>query len=275
VTNTPARYVPPAEAVEVVPYRPLGAGIDPKEAGKAARNLLQVVQEVRSNLVEGQDYGTFANVKTPTLLKPGAEKLAIAFELSSRHAEPKMLEHDGDAQGVESFCTLFRNGADGAEHVIATAHAYAGYDEKQFVYRDRDGKEYGRAPWNTLVRMAEKRAFIAAVRVATATSGVFSEEGAVDQREQVDDTRAELVIEVQRLANTLGAPQLARFRKWLQRNDLPERSADQSTVELVRTVELIYALRQGILGDPPPDDDGEQKMVPPTRTHGTRKPRGE
>jgi hypothetical protein len=69
-------------------------------------------------------------------------------------------------RGVFYRCEVFPRGRRG--DVFAVCEAYAGYDESRFVYRSGQ-----RAPWNTVIKMAEKRALVGAALNATAASGLF------------------------------------------------------------------------------------------------------
>jgi hypothetical protein len=270
---------------ELVPYAPIGSGIDPKAAGRAAKNVLDIVDEVRrTSLVEGQDFGTFPGIRGPVLTKSGGEKLALAFNIFQRHSDPVITyDKEGDRVGITSECTLYRYGPDGKELEIATSHSYAGYDEKQFIYKD------GRAPWNTIMRMAEKRAFIAAVRTATGTSGQFGEEGAgvdIAPTAWVDVTRQDLIEQVRLLANELGAPgsePRLQLVNTLRHARLPDKPSEMSTAQLVQVIGLIntqpYLTPEQVAeaesdAPAPVEDDYEQPtMIPPSPTHGTRAPR--
>lgn len=92
--------------------------------------------------------------------------------------------------------------SDGRKVVIATCEGYAGYDEDRYYisgeaarakaearersYARKDQRspnpskwesaaEY-RAPWNTVIKMAQKRALVGAAIVATAASGLFTQD---------------------------------------------------------------------------------------------------
>jgi hypothetical protein len=138
----------------------------------------------RAALVDGVDYGTIPGTgDRPALLLPGAEMLLFAagygFTIDERPT---------NRDGALYRCTVLRR--DGS--VVAQCDGYAGYDEpKYFVsaeaaeererfYANKDKRpvrldrchEY-RAPWNTLVKIAQKRAMVGAAKSATAASGLF------------------------------------------------------------------------------------------------------
>jgi hypothetical protein len=118
-------------------------------------------------LLEGTDYARLPGTDRPTLLKPGAEMLLLAAGLGFRME--KIEDSDArDHEGVTYKASVRRG-----DVVIAECEGFAGYDESRF-YRPAVGtKAEYRAPWNTLVKMAQKRALVGAALNATAASGLF------------------------------------------------------------------------------------------------------
>jgi hypothetical protein len=145
------------------------------------------VREVtKAALTEGTDYGIIPGTEKPTLLKSGAEMLLLAAGLGFTMTKVD----DADARehkGVTYTCTVRRG-----DFVVSECDGYAGYDESRFFTsaEDAERRERGnamhyhrapnpakyveyRAPWNTLVKMAQKRALVGATLNATAASGLF------------------------------------------------------------------------------------------------------
>lgn len=199
---------------------------------KRGRERIATIQ--RELMIEDEDYGLIPNTPKPTLLKPGAEKLAQIYRLAAR-LEATFREGDNDASppmAYDAVCFLHLGSFDGP--VVASGHGTANSWEKR--YRREAEKvcpkcgtkaiikskaEYG-GGWfcwpkkggcnnkfapdepaileqatggtgdvvgqydlgNTLLKMAEKRAFVDAVLRATASSGLFTQD-LVD--EPVDD----------------------------------------------------------------------------------------
>src|SRR6202030_879325 len=100
-------------------------------------------------------------------------------------------------------CTVTKRLGDGRIVPVTTCEGYAGYDEAKFYQPVTDAarhkaeaRERGwaakdrrpadptkwnnhteyRAPWNTIIKMAQKRAIVGAVIDATAAAGLFSDE---------------------------------------------------------------------------------------------------
>jgi hypothetical protein len=139
---------------EIVPVSAGFAVMTLEEAAKAA----QWVRDMqRSVLVAGEDYAQYGEAQKPTLLKSGAEMLCLASSASSRIE----LMHEY-AMGYRYKCIVtMPNGRE------AECEGTADYGEWNFAH----GKY--RAPRNTLLKMAQKRAYVGAVLLAHAASGLF------------------------------------------------------------------------------------------------------
>lgn len=146
---------------------------------------LQQVQEVVSRVLkEGidNDYGIIPGTPKKSLLKPGAEKLMKLFGLGARF---KLIDKEFDR--YENFalfsyeCEVYhlKTGI-----VLATCEGTANSHEKK--YKNRSIKQngvvvdYEPTPicdiLNTLKKMAQKRALVGAVIIATAASDYFTQD---------------------------------------------------------------------------------------------------
>lgn len=175
--------------------------MSPDEAGALDRQLRECMRAV---LVPGTDYGTIPGMgDKPSLFKPGAEKLIQWFGFGFENVRDEIeRDADGIRVGVTYRCTVYKQLADGRKVTVATCEGYAGFDEdKFFVSADRardkaeaserkwarkDGRqpnsakwenaaEY-RAPWNSVLKMAQKRALVGAAIDATAAAGLFTQD---------------------------------------------------------------------------------------------------
>ena len=154
----------------------------------------------------GTDYGIIPGTgdDRKTLLKPGAEKLLQWFGFAYTMNRTEIdVDDDGVKQGVTYRCTIIRRLPDGTTAEVATCEGYAGYDELKFYapvtdaarhkaearergWARKDGRvadptkwknlQPYRAPWNTIIKMAQKRALVGATVDATAAAGLFSTE---------------------------------------------------------------------------------------------------
>lgn len=128
-----------------------------------------LVRFVRSELVEKEDFGVIPGTgNKPTLLKPGAEKLAKLFGLGSQIRESK---HEMDLEkGWAWFCYTVSLVHLKTGVVVAQCEGSANSKEKKYASRP--------APEmiNTLQKMAQKRAYVGAVMIATGASTYFTQD---------------------------------------------------------------------------------------------------
>jgi hypothetical protein len=121
----------------------------------------------REILRPGVDYGIIPGVKKPSLWKPGAERAMQLFGLGHRCVRVEIeRDTDGERVGITYRCEVFKSLSDGREVLLATCEGYAGNDESKWKT----------APWNTILKMADKRAFIGAVLKATGLSDFFTQD---------------------------------------------------------------------------------------------------
>ncbi len=130
-------------------------------------------------MVKGRDFGRIPGAgDKPTLLKPGAEKLASLFGLSPlfETVESVMDWTGGDHDGEPFFyircrCTLTRG-----EQVVGQGLGSCNSWEKKYRYRN-SGKNPNPADLvNTIDKMAQKRALVAAVLIAVNASEFFTQD---------------------------------------------------------------------------------------------------
>ncbi len=214
VTGAVERYAGPVEG-----YRPQIV-LAPEEA-KALDDALRA--NMRAVLHEDSDYGVIPGTRgKPSLLKPGAEKLLQWFGFGHTMERREIeREDDGTRIGVTYGCTVTKSLPDGRLALVATCEGYAGYDEDRFYTSaaDAEAKERAnaekyerrvnplkcveyRAPWNSVIKMAQKRAMVGAALQATSASSLFTQ----DMEDAVPDV---VLSPVQAIAGPAG--QLIRF----------------------------------------------------------------
>lgn len=165
----------------------------------------EVTKIIKAALQEGVDYGEIPGTKKKILFKPGAERLAIAFGarpeyvlLSSEVDHEKEVfwkknrkvwrnqfkgdkvykteEVDGSSFGLYRYayaCRLVRS--DG--RVLGEGHAICSSLENKYIETPRDVE-------NTVCKMAQKRAFVAATLNAFGLSDRFSQD--LDDHDDVE-----------------------------------------------------------------------------------------
>lgn len=186
--------------------------------------LRELEEFKRAIMVENVDYGTIPGTPKPTLLKPGAEKLALAFGLAPTFVSANRVEDwERGFFHYEERCNLVNKRTG---EIIGCASGSANSKEPRYRWRDakpaclncgrdlrrsrnRDG-EPGEPGWycwtktggcgatfpaaqitgpigrvenpepyeltNTILKMAQKRALVAAVLIATGGSGIWTQD---------------------------------------------------------------------------------------------------
>jgi len=162
----------------------------------------QVRACTKAVLRDGTDYGVIPHTDgKKVLFKSGAEKLMQWFGYSYS-CDRLEVEYDAEnrKEGVTYRASVVKRLPGGKLMPIATCDGYAGYDEDKFYQsaeqaraRAKDREEFNaerydrkpnprkwmtatehRAPWNTVIKMAQKRAIVGAVINATAAGGLFT-----------------------------------------------------------------------------------------------------
>lgn len=197
--ETPKALVPRPEMVSIeFKYRVAMTMGEMKEIFEAQRQLMREVME------PGTDFGAIpGTTDTRTLFKPGAEKLLILHGYAHEmHKVEEVLNWDAPFFHYRYRCDIYdrRTGT-----LVGQAYGSCNSRESKYAYRwvaksrvppDLDlrllpqRKQRGTG-WvqyripnadicdlvNTIDKMAQKRAFVGAVRVCTGASGLFAEEG--------------------------------------------------------------------------------------------------
>lgn len=141
----------------------------------------QIQYLMKSVLKDGTHYGTIKGCgDKPTLLQPGAEKIAYMFKLVPTYkVEREQLGSGHREYTVE--CTLTSRGTG---EVMGFGVGECSTMESKYRYRwDGYGRDRRRIEnpdvadvWNTCLKMAKKRAFVDAVKSTTAASDVFTQD---------------------------------------------------------------------------------------------------
>lgn len=141
----------------------------------------QIQYLMKSVLKDGTHYGTIKGCgDKPTLLQPGAEKIAYMFKLVPTYK----VERDQLGGGHREYtveCTLTSRGTG---EVMGFGVGECSTMESKYRYRwDGYGRDRRRVEnpdvadvWNTCLKMAKKRAFVDAVKSTTAASDVFTQD---------------------------------------------------------------------------------------------------
>lgn len=122
------------------------------------------------------DFGVIPKTKKPSLYKPGAEKIIAAYGLLQHYTIESKIEHfpEPGIERDEPFffyvvrCDLVRVASDGKEYVFTSGIGSANTKER------RNGFNGAYDAANTTIRMAQKRAMVAAAVNISAGSSFFT-----------------------------------------------------------------------------------------------------
>lgn len=201
------------KALAVMPERQMGI-VNIEEYAMSLEGLVkqvQLIQRVMEKVMkQDEHYGVIPGTQKPTLLKPGAEKLCLTFRLDPNYEIMREIrEKDFIAYTIKCDLRHIATGQDIASGIGScnsreTKYRYRSentgqpvpkeyWDDRdssvlggsQFRPRKKDGKWVifeqieNDNPWdldNTLVKMACKRALVAATLNATAASDIFTQD---------------------------------------------------------------------------------------------------
>ena len=155
---------------------------DQHGAMEVQRQVNQLQYLMRQVLREGEHFGIVPGTKgtKPTLYQSGAEKIAYMFKLVPRY-EVTRTELGGGHREVTVTCTLYQRGSD-----VVEGEGMGSCSTLESKYRYRK-KWVGGTPqreenadiadaYNTVLKMAKKRALVDAVKSTTAASDMFTQD---------------------------------------------------------------------------------------------------
>lgn len=162
-----------------------------------------VKQVLRDVMQEGHHYGQVPGTKgAPVLLKAGAEKLAMVFRLAPRF---DIVTRDLPGAHREYLVTCVMSGPQG--NLLGSGVGSCSTMESKYRYRWRgEGRSRTRAEnpdiadtYNTVLKMAKKRAQVDATLTVTGASDIFAPDPEDDEdppaRDQSDGERDKLIAE--------------------------------------------------------------------------------
>lgn len=133
------------------------------------KQRLQAMQKfIKDQMIEGTDYGTIPGIKKPTLFKSGAEKIANIYGFNHQFQPLQSIE-DFD-KGLFFYrykCKIYHKGSG-----VPQAEGIGSCNNREKKYVEQD-------PYtllNTIDKMAQKRAYVAAVLSACRVSNAFTQD---------------------------------------------------------------------------------------------------
>ena len=133
------------------------------------------------------DFGVIPGTKQPSLLKAGAEKLACAYGLLQHYSIETKFEMPDPERPVFFYmvkCELVKIGPNGKEYIFTTGYGSANTNEK------RNGRNSAWDAANSCVKMAQKRALVAAALSISGLSSMFTQD--MESESFVNDNLAAL-----------------------------------------------------------------------------------
>jgi len=126
----------------------------------------KLVEYMNHHLTEGQDYGTIPGVKKPSLWKSGAEKINFIFNLVPKFEILKAKEYE-EEYSYKINCSLVNRNSG---RFMGSGLGFCSSKERK--YRSSDPIDIA----NTIVKMADKRAYIDATLKSTMASFLFTQD---------------------------------------------------------------------------------------------------
>lgn len=124
-----------------------------------------------TKLLRGTDFAVIPGTQSPSLLKGGAEKIALLFGVM-KHVS--LINEIADYKEPFFYyahkCELSKLGADGKEYVFSTGYGSCNTKEKGF------GRADAFTSANSAMKKSEKRAFVDAVISMVGISNLFSQD---------------------------------------------------------------------------------------------------
>lgn len=144
----------------------LSAGASELENLSTQRRTLR--DFVRAELKDGVDFGTIPGTQSPVLFQPGAQKLAGLFKLGSRIvASSQEIDREHNFAMFAYRIELFH-----LPSGVPVAQCEASANSSESKHQKKRALDI----LNTLQKMAQKRAFVGAVIMATGASDFFSQD---------------------------------------------------------------------------------------------------
>lgn len=140
------------------------------------KQVEKIQQLMRSVMRDGEHYGVIPGTHKPSLLKAGAEKLCFLFRLAPDF-EVTMKELSGAHREYTVVCRL-RSMSSG--EIVGTGMGSCSTMEKKYRYRKEGGRQIENPDiadlYNTVLKMAKKRAHVDATITACAASDIFTQD---------------------------------------------------------------------------------------------------
>lgn len=177
----------PAAPTVVAPMPTAVDVTDPEERARViayiAGGVALIKEAMGVALVQGTDYGLIPGTQSPSLWQPGAEKIRVMFDLS---ADTTIVHrHEDWTKGARVFAysarCVVRNAAG---RVLVEQEATCSTEEERYASAHVERERYGKTlraidpadQCEIVMLMAQKRAFVAAIRRTSMVSELFTQD---------------------------------------------------------------------------------------------------
>lgn len=240
----------------------------PTLTARQIRAQVNLIQEVLKEVMkEGTHFGVIPGCPKPSLFKPGAEKIAVTFRIAVTSEVEDLSTSDYKKYRVT--CTAYAQ--DGTK--LGSAVGTASSNETKYQWRkpvcDQEFEECDidrkREKWintkngpikikqiktecddldNTILQMADKRAYVAVVRKVTAASDVFTQ----DIEDLPPEVQADIVAESQSLP-AAGKPEVKMPQEKQSAPPAPSQNMEQHKAKNPISEpqgKRLYAIRKSV-----------------------------
>jgi hypothetical protein len=179
-----AELAPVSVAVDVETVTPHGLMVQAIAIDALVERVNLIKEAMKRCMVEGQHHGTIPGTKKPSLWKPGAELICTLFQLGTRYPKESMLiERENGHFLFTLTCELFhipsgRVVGEGVGAASTMEYRYRIQTEDRYTDHGQPIKaKYTPFDfYNTVLKIAKKRAMVDAVLTASGASEIFTQD---------------------------------------------------------------------------------------------------
>lgn len=169
------------EKQELVQAKPTEVSMSSNMTVDGILSQRQLITDVMQKAMKrGVDFGRIGDSEKDSLFQPGAQKLCMLFRLGPVFESKEIF--DGQHMTIKSNCTI-KHAPTGM--ILGSGEGLCTTKEKKYAKRKEGGRIVDNANladlYNTVLKMANKRALVAAVLNVTAAGDIFTQDLAEDE----------------------------------------------------------------------------------------------
>lgn len=167
---------------EVIPAKPQDTSLSNMTVDALLSQRSLITEAMQKVMKRDVDFGRIGGGDKDSLLQPGAQKLCMVFRLAPLFESKEII--DGNHLTIKATCTI-RHSPTGM--VLGSGEGLCTTKEKKYAKRKENGRIVDNANlpdlYNTILKMANKRALVAAVLNVTAAGDIFTQD-LVDEKDE-------------------------------------------------------------------------------------------